>query len=299
MLLASLLNLHFIHLKSEMSTKEEVIQHLLLHFQKRSPAAIDLAAVRAAVEQRESLGGTVFPTGIAVPHARLEGFDDLLIGICVPKQPIRLEGVAVRMIVLILTSKVASPIYLTALAALLKMSQDAPLFEKLLEARSAHEFVAEVERAGVTVRHKVIVADLMSPEVPRIAPQAALRELVDMMYREGAGYAAVVGADGAFLGEVRVLDLLRVGLPQYTSYLENLRFLESFAPLEALTQKEDTLAVSDIMNKAPLSIGPDTPIVEAVFELTHKNLDCLAVVEKGKLLGRLCATEILRRIVRG
>jgi PTS system nitrogen regulatory IIA component len=299
MLLASLLNPNFIHLKSEMSTKAEVIQHLLLHFQKSSPAAFDLAAVRAAVEQRESLGGTVFPTGIAVPHARLEGFEDLLIGICVPRQPIQLEGIAVRMLVLILTSKVASPIYLTALAALLKLSQDQPLFESLLEARSAHEFLATMERAGVTVRKKVTVADVMSPEVARVAPQASLRELVDMMYRQGESYAAVVGSDGAFLGEVRVLDLLRVGLPQYTSYLENLRFLESFAPLEALTQKEDTLAVSEIMNKAPPSIGLDTPIVEAVFELTHKNLDCLAVVEKGKLVGRLCASEILRRIVRG
>jgi CBS domain-containing protein len=203
------------------------------------------------------------------------------------------------MIVLILTSKVASPIYLTALAALLKLSQDPPLFERLLAARSAHEFLAALERSGVSVHKKVTAADVMSPEVPRIAPQASLRELVDMMYRQGESYAAVVGADEAFLGEVRVLDLLRVGLPQYTSYLENLRFLESFAPLEALTQKEDTLAVSEIMNRAPPSISPDTPIVEAVFELTHKNLDCLAVVEKGRLVGRLCASEILRRVVRG
>jgi len=299
MLLASLLNHSFIHLSSEMSTKEEVIQHLLLHFQKSSPAAIDLAAVRSAVEQRESLGGTVFPTGIAVPHARMEGFEDLLIGICVPRRPIQLEGIEVRMIVLILTSKVASPIYLTALAALLKMSQDALLFEKLVEARSVHEFTAAVQQAGITVREKVTVADIMSPEVPRIAPQATLRQLADMMYSQAVGYAAVTGPDAAFLGEVRVLDLLRVGLPQYTNYLENLRFLESFAPLEALTQMEDTLTVQKIMNKTPPSIGPDNSIVEAVFELTHKQLDCLAVVEKGRLVGRLCAGDILRRIVRG
>jgi PTS system nitrogen regulatory IIA component len=299
MLLSNLLELNFIHLKSDMSSKAEVIQHLLHHFQKSSPVAFNLDAVRGAVERREALGGTVFPTGIAVPHARLEGFEDLLIGVCVPRQPIALEGVAVRMVVLILTSKVASPIYLTALAALLKMSQDKPLFEKLLGAHSAHEFVAAVEQSGLTVSERVTVADVMCPEVPRIAPQATLRELADMMYSQGASYAAVTGADEELLGEVRLLDLLRVGLPQYTSHLESLRFLESFTPLESLTQREDTLTVREIMNKTPPSIGPETSIVEAVFELTHKHLDCLAVVAEGRLVGRLCAADILRRIVRG
>lgn len=299
MLLSSLLDLNFIHLKSDMSSKAEVIQHLLQHFQRSSPAIFDLDAVRGAVEQREALGGTVFPTGIAVPHARLEGFEDLLIGVCVPRRPILLEGTAVRMVVLILTSKVASPIYLTALAALLKMSQDQPLFTRLLEAHHPHEFVTAVEQSGLTVSRRVTVADVMCPEVPRIAPHSTLRELADMLYSKGVGYAAVTTDDGALLGEVRVLDLLRVGLPQYTGYLENLRFLDSFAPLESLTQKEDTLTVQEIMNKTPPTIGPDTSIVEAVFELTHKNLDCLAVTEKGRLVGRMCAADILNRIVRG
>lgn len=299
MLLSSLLNPNFIHVRSELSSQVGVIEHLLQHFQKSSPAVKDLAYVRTAVERRQALGGTVFPSGIAIPHARLEGFDDLLIGICLPRQPIQAEGVAVRMVVLILTSGVASPIYLTALAALLRMSKDPALFEELLAARSPRDFIASVQRAGLEVRERVRAADVMSPQVPRIAPQAKLRELGDLMYSLGTGYAAVTGPGGELLGEVRVHDLLRAGLPQYTESLENLRFLESFAPLEALTRKEETLTVREIMNSNPACIGPDTPIIEAVFELTHKHLDCLPVVEKGQLVGQLCALDILRKIIRG
>jgi CBS domain-containing protein len=135
--------------------------------------------------------------------------------------------------------------------------------------------------------------------VPRIAPQANLRELGDLMYSLSAGYVAVTGPAGELLGEVRLQDLLRVGIPRYTESLESLRFLESFAPLEALTQKEETLTVREIMNRNPACVGPDTPIIEAVFELTRKHLDCLPVVEEGRLVGRLCALDILRKIVRG
>lgn len=298
MLLADLLQPSFIHLRSDIDGKDAAIDHLLGHFLKSSSVQLERVAVRAAIDAREALGGTVFPTGIAVPHARLADFDDLLIGVCVPARPVPVSGTPVRMIVLMLTSKAGSPVYLNTLAAWLKLSQDAALFGRLVGARTPHEFIEIVARAGVTVREKVTAADVMQTEVARIGPEATLRELVDLFFTHGAIYAAVIGPDDRLVGEVRLADLLRAGLPAFTDELENLRFLESFAPLEALAEKEDTIRVREVMNRSPVTLDPEASVVEAIFKLTRGSHDCLPVVADGRLAGVVCAAEILRRIVR-
>jgi PTS system nitrogen regulatory IIA component len=299
MLLSDLIEPQFIHLRSDMCSEKEVIRHLLEHFRKNTPVILDLDTVIRAVEQRSSLGGIVFPTGIAVPHARLDDFEDLLIGICVPAEAISMEEVPVRMIVLMLTSHPPSNIYLNALAAFIKISQNTALFTSLLQAKNAHEFLHLIEEAAIAVKERVTVADVMAMDVPMISPQACIRELADLFYSKGEGYAAVVDEGGDFVGEVGVLDLLRTGLPQYTNTVQSLSFLESFAPLESLAELEDKLAVERIMVQPPVLLGPETSIVEAVFQLTRNKRDCLPVVQEGRIVGLLCAHEIVRRILRG
>jgi PTS system nitrogen regulatory IIA component len=299
MLLSDLIKPQFIHLRSTMCSESQVIQHLLEHFRRNTPATFDLRVVSRAVAQRSALGGIVFPTGIAVPHARLEDFEDLLIGICVPAKAISLEGVPVRMIVLMLTSRTPSNVYLNTLAAFIKISQDAELFARLLASKSAHEFLRILERAAIAVKEELTVGDVMSTGVPTISHQARIGGLADLFYSKRLGYAAVVNREGDFAGEVSVLDLLRAGLPQYTDTVQSLRFLESFAPLESLAKLEDTLTVERIMVQPPVLLGPETSIVEAVFQLTRNKRECLPVVQKGKVVGLLCAQEIVRRILRG
>jgi PTS system nitrogen regulatory IIA component len=281
-----------------MCSESEVIRHLLEHFRRNTPAILDLDTITRAVEQRSSLGGIVFPTGIAVPHARLDDFEDLLIGICVPAEAVSMEGVPVRMIVLILTSRTPSNIYLNALAAFIKISQNSDLFGRLLAARNAYEFLHILEQAAIVVKEELTVADVMSQDVPMIAPQACIRELADLFYSKGEGYAAVVSQEGDFVGEVGVLDLLRAGFPQYTEAVQSLSFLESFAPLESLAELEDTLPVERIMIQPPVLLGPETSIVEAVFQLARNKRDCLPVVQEKRIIGLLCAQEIVRRILR-
>lgn len=298
MLLADLLQPSLVHLRSDVDGKDAAIDHLVGHFLKTSPARLDRAAVRAAIDAREALGGTVFPTGIAVPHGRLADFDDLLIGVSVPLRPVTIAGTPTRMIVLMLTSKAGSPVYLNTLASWLKLSQDAALFGRLVGARTPHEFIEIVRHAGITVREKVTAADVMVTEVPRIGPEATLRELADLFFTRGASYAAVIGGDERLAGEVRLADLLRAGVPPFTDGMENLRFLESFAPLERLAENEDTIRVREVMNRAPVTLDPETPVVEIVLKLTRSSHDCLPVLDGGRLVGLVCAAEILRRIVR-
>ncbi len=100
---------------------EEAIRDMLTRLHKVHRIPLSLPEVEKAVLERQALGGTTFPTGIAVPHARLSNFSDLLIGVCVPPIPLESEGQQVRMVVLMLTSKTDTTLYLNALGTFLKV----------------------------------------------------------------------------------------------------------------------------------------------------------------------------------
>jgi CBS domain-containing protein len=56
---------------------------------------------------------------------------------------------------------------------------------------------------------------------------------------------------------------------------------------------KDGLTVSDIMVKELITVGPQTPTQEAITLMADKNIGCLPVVSKNKLLGMLTEREIV------
>ncbi len=69
-----------------------------------------------------------------------------------------------------------------------------------------------------------------------------------------------------YLGEVNILDLLKVGIPDYLMMLDNLNFLMSFEPLEKLFENENEIKVSEIMSRDEIYLRPEASIIEAVLK---------------------------------
>ncbi|MDZ4182178.1 MAG: CBS domain-containing protein, partial [Candidatus Cloacimonadaceae bacterium] len=101
-----------------------------------------------------------------------------------------------------------------------------------------------------------------------------------------------------FLGEVSILKVLKVGLPDYLMMLDNLAFLKSYEPLESLFEKEDTLRVADVMKREVEVLSPSASIIEAVFEMIQNDKRFFSVVEDGKLLGIVTAMDIFRKVIK-
>lgn len=52
--------------------------------------------------------------------------------------------------------------------------------------------------------------------------------------------------------------------------------------------------VGDAMSRLPLTVHPDTSLAEAARCLSEDRIGCLAVVERGRLVGVLSETDLLR-----
>jgi arabinose-5-phosphate isomerase len=125
---------------------------------------------------------------------------------------------------------------------------------------------------------RLSVAEVMHgrEESARVAPEAPLRDVIIAMTRQPLGGACVVAPDGSLIGFLTDGDLRR-----------------------ALTAHDDirTLSAGDVMTAAPVTIGPEASLGEALERMERRpsQISVLPVVDDaGKALGILRLHDIFR-----
>lgn len=286
-------------LDRSVKTKEEAIQILVKAVQTKYPFPLKPEDLLKAVLEREALGGTAFPTGIAVPHARIDFLDDIVVAVLRPSQPIPDPVAPVRLVVLMLTSQNKPAIYLNSLSSILKFSQKTEAYEKALVVHSPKEFIELVASQDYNLVKVVTVEDLLTQAPITVKPDDSLAHLIDLFHHRNLTYAPVVDDEGFIVGEVALGDILKAGFPDFASQMGNLKFLRSFEPFENLLRKEDSLTVRDLMKPVAFGCDPSASVVELAFEFLQKGRRHCPVVRGRQLIGVLSMTDILSKVIRG
>ena len=120
---------------------EEAIERIVEDFHTGYRFAHSKERILTAIHEREKLGSTRLESGLALPHARFEGFNDVLLGICLPREPISTPEGPIRMVVVLLTEKTASNLYLQTIAAFSRLSMNEELFNRVCSASGRRELV--------------------------------------------------------------------------------------------------------------------------------------------------------------
>ena len=161
MKLSSLLDPRLVQLDSDAETIDAAVEAAVSAIVALYPEEVNREETLRRLTERRKLGGTCFPSGVAIPHARLPDFKDFIISAVVPKKPI-LSGEAcidescknappVRIVWVILLSQTSSSIYLNTLAKLMEASKNEAVMSSLVRAESSHRFVSVVEYVSVAV----------------------------------------------------------------------------------------------------------------------------------------------------
>ena len=141
MTLSELLESDLIHLKIKCTSKDELILELLgqIYGTRRKPP-FPSNEVLDKIKMREAIGGTLLPSGLSAPHARLKDYDGFILALGTPVKPIFHDGIQVRLMSLMISSQSGGPHYLPALAALTKLSRDGEYFSRLCSAETLDDF---------------------------------------------------------------------------------------------------------------------------------------------------------------
>jgi len=133
-----------------------------------------------------------------------------------------------------------------------------------------------------------VVGDLMRRDVPSVAADAPLGEVLDAVTSTRLNRAIVVDADGHVLGVVTDADLLaRLDPGGQTGLLDSLMGRGRFGG-------ETKTAARDVMRTPVLAVTADTPVVEAAQRMLEARHKVLPITDAaGRLLGAVDRADLL------
>lgn len=273
-----------------------MVEHMLDKLYQYEDVSASRKQVTELLNARKALGGMVFETGLAIPHARIPGLRDLWILPGVPAEPFWENEVEVRLVVLFLVPAEVSEYYLPVLSYLTRLSRDNDVFSQWIGQPTRDAFIDYTQK--FQLKTSLEVRDIMSPEVISVNPEMKLREVADLLYKYSISYLPVLDKDGRLVGEITLHDIIRVGLPNYAFLVGDLGFMQSFEPFEHLIKNEDSILVADTMAKPGPHLAPDEKIFEAALEFAKTNRRQIPVLENKTLVGVLSITDLLKKVIR-
>lgn len=299
MLLANLLDARAIVHESRILSREQVYQELVERICRHHNLPICGSALLYMILERDQESSTAYPTGIAIPHIRMDNYRDTVVSMAFLQNPLDYEGTKVHWVCLVITDKSSSNLYLNLVAALLKLSKDSQVMQSLMHQHDGGGVVQLLAKMEIPLKKDITVADIMITEPVSISKDALLTELSGILCSRNLSFIPVVDQNNRYLGEVNILRLLKVGVPDYLMMLDNVSFLRSYEPLEKLFEQEDVLTVKDIMEKKEEYLTPDASIPEAVFEMIQHQKRFYSVVDpSGILVGVITAMDIFRKVIK-
>ena len=301
MKLASLLDPELIATDIKATLFTEVITALVDLVAGQYPG-INRQAIMGAVLERETLSSTAIGKGFAIPHARTDEVEDLIISIGISKQGVAVKSPdqqPAKILVLILTPVSVPRYYLQTLSAVSRFAKMPESLPDLLKAKDRNGVVEVFFEANVEVAKQLRVRDIISEQLVTIRPDNTLRDAANLFFEHRLAGLPVVDEGGALLGEITDADLLKFAIPNYQTLLANLAQLPESEPLERLLRDENKVVVKKVMTSPMASVGLDSSITEVVALMLFKGARRVAVLDQGKLVGVIAAKDIIDKIVRG
>lgn len=140
------------------------------------------------------------------------------------------------------------------------------------------------------------VKDLMCKEFLTLSPENTYEEVVALLYKNNLNGAPVVNNDNELIGYISEKDLFRILYPYYKSFYEN---PENYTDGEKREEKAHEIRyhkLETFMNKSPLTITPDIPVMNAGALMLARRVHQFPVIENGKVVG-LISRELIYKTV--
>lgn len=254
-----------------------------------------------AVIQRENEMCTALGKGVALPHARIPGFQGVGMAVARLRNPITYNGKnedhQVWLVVLLVVPFEEPQLVLKLMALAMRMVSDEAV-TNLFRSVSDPELVADLVYDRVFRQDTLVLArDIMRPPLVEVRPDMPLPEVTRLMSEHMLESVAVTEPDGTLVGQITCDNLFKLGLPDFFSHLKSVSFIREFDPFENYFKKEAHYLARDVMTSDVATVPDDATLLEVIFELAVKSNPKVYVVRDGKRVGVIDRSTVLNRII--
>ena len=304
---SSYLDPQFIFTDLKGTTPEEIIKETVGRIAEKDKKVSEFKEqIISSVIKREREISTGMGNGIAIPHARMEKFDDFIVSIGVLENPIEVEIAAtnkldeVKLVFLIVSDVLKNKNILKVMSAVSRIAtKHKDLLAKIKEEKRAAKIVSYIQESNIEIDHRITAEDVLSPDIRPALLTNTLEEIAKRLILEQTSGLPVVDENGYFLGEITERELIDYGMPDYLSLMGDLNFLTVGEPFEEYLVNESTTTIEKLYRKdEDIKIDRKTPIMEICFIMVKKGVTRLYVLDdEGKYYGMIKRSDIIKKVL--
>jgi len=288
--------------ETKMEAIDKLINEIALHDKK---VADMKGTIKKAVMGREEEISTAMGGGFAIPHARVEGFEDFVIAMGVLRTPVRSQVAAlkaeddVKLFIVIISEVLKNKRMLKMMAGFMKIATKNPrIIEKIKESNSPTEIYNLLKDAEVEIDGRITAEDVLSPDLIPVHPTDTLEEVAKRLIIEERTGLPVLDINEKFLGEITEKELIEFGMPKYLSVMQDVSFLTVGEPFEEYLKNEKTATIEDLYRtEGVLTVDRKASIMEICFSMVNKGKTRIYVVENGKYYGMIQRSDIIKKVL--
>ena len=253
-----------------------------------------------AVLEREALGSTVIKDGLAIPHARVSTVTRPKVAIATSGRGIIWPGEKnpVHIVFLLLIPQSQPALYLQILRALGTALADNQVLHTVANMANAADVYRFFESGKAYLPRYITAADIMDREFLTLHETDTLQTCVDTFINNKVSEVAVLDRDNDLRGLVRAGELLRICLPEYLLWMDDLTPIANFEPFAHVLENERKTWLREIMVTDFPCVAPDVPAVQVAGEMTRHHSNKCYVKEGNKLVGVVRMSNFLNKIFR-
>ena len=252
----------------------------------------------AEITDRISKGGVTIAPGIAVPHARLENSARLRIAISTSKEGVMIGGDLIHLIILIVVPIDMPGAYMQILQGIAKVCDKDGAAERIAAIPTAEGIWAHFDSGGGRLPDHLEARHIMAEVAVSLHETDSLARAIDLFLEHNATELPVLDADDELVGVVTTNELVRVCMPDYLMWMEDLTPLLNFEPFAEVIRYESSTWLNDIMTDDYAHVAEDSPAILAMKEIGSKQTNYAYVLRDRKLVGVIRLHEFLSRVLR-
>lgn len=251
---------------------------------------LDKDDVIREVFDREAVFPTVIAPGLAMPHARINGLDRLLVALGTSANGVKFgesaDGAAVKVVVLVLSPADNPGLHLQVVSALAREFCELEKIDKLASLTRVSEVVGFFSEAPFKLPDYLKVADLTDTNVNVLLEQDTLAFAIRKFAETKCEQMAVLDDEGDLRGVLSLEDILKYSLPEHILWLDDLSPIYNFQPFADMLANANETKVADVMREEFVLVNVDVPAVQlAKLFLNEQDNELLVTDKEGKLHG--------------
>ncbi len=281
----------------EATTQDEVIRIMLEKLALRYGIG-NVDDAMAEVKDRIEKGGVGIAPGLVVPHARLSQAPRLRLAIATSKDGVMIGEDLAHVIILIVVPVDMPGAYMQTLQGIAKACDRPGAVEKLAAMTSAEGIWQHFDSGGNRLPDHLEARHIMAEVVVSLRESDSLARAIDLFLEHNASELPVLDEDDELVGVVTTTELVRVCMPEYLMWMDDMTPFLNFEPFAEVIRYESSTWLNDIMTDEYAQVSEDSPAILAMKEIGSKQTNYAYVLRDRKLVGVIRLHEFLRRVLR-